>query len=138
MEITYRNDRPLSAQELRDVLIGSTLGERRPIDDPDAMKGMAENGAPLFVTAWSGSRCIGFARSFTDRVYACYISELAVDTEFQKLGIGRRLIDETQALLGPHCKIILLAAPAAADYYSHIGFESHPRCWILPRDKRCI
>ena len=138
MEIVYRSDRPLTAEELRDVLVRSTLGERRPIHDMECMKGMAELGSPLFVTAWAGSRCVGFSRSLTDYSFACYLSDLAVDTAFQRHGIGRRLIDETQKLLGPHCKIILLAAPAAADYYSHIGFEHTPRCWVLQRDKRCV
>ena len=27
--------------------------------------------------------------------------------------------------------IVLLAAPAANDYYPRIGFEHHPRAWVL-------
>lgn len=136
MTIHYRTDRTLTADELRDVLVRSSLGERRPIDDPDCMKGMVTNGPLLFATAWDGERCVGFARSLTDYVFACYLSDLAVDASCQKMGIGRRLIDETQKLLGPHCKIVLLAAPAAAEYYPRIGFDAHPRCWVLTREKR--
>jgi hypothetical protein len=58
-----------------------------------------------------------------------------VDEAYRRLGIGRELIAQTQAYLGPRCKIILLAAPAAAEYYGHIGFEHHPRCWILDRER---
>jgi hypothetical protein len=27
--------------------------------------------------------------------------------------------------------LILLAAPAAVDYYPHISFEHHPQAWVL-------
>ncbi len=29
--------------------------------------------------------------------------------------------------------IVLLAAPAAVEYYPHIGFTHHPQAWILHR-----
>jgi predicted N-acetyltransferase YhbS len=75
------------------------------------------------------------ARSVTDFNYCCYLSDLAVDLEYQKRGIGRGLIAETQKALGPRCGIILLSAPAAVQYYPHIGFQHHPQAWILPRSQ---
>jgi predicted N-acetyltransferase YhbS len=91
--------------------------------------------ATLLVTAWDRHTLIGVARSLTDFTYACYLSDLAVDQAYQRQGVGKQLIALTQQQLGPHCKIILLAAPAASDYYPQIGFTHHPRCWILERDK---
>lgn len=32
-------------------------------------------------------------------------------------------------------KIILLAAPAAKEYYEKIGFTHNPRAWLLERDE---
>lgn len=46
-----------------------------------------------------------------------------------KTGIGQQLILETEQVLEPTCKIILLAAPQAVDYYPHIGFVQHPSAW---------
>ncbi len=133
--ITYDTNRPLIPSVYIDLLARSTLGERRPIDDPETMAGMVAN-ASLTVTAWDGDLLVGAARSVTDFTYCCYLSDLAVDAAYQRQGIGVELIALTQAQLGPRCNIILLAAPAAADYYGHVGFEHHPRCWILPRAKR--
>jgi GNAT superfamily N-acetyltransferase len=133
--ITYHTDRLLTPTTFIDLLGRSTLGERRPIDDPEAIAGMVAN-ADLTVTAWDGATCVGVARSVTDFTYCCYLSDLAVDAAYQRRGIGVELIARTQAQLGPRCKIILLAAPAAADYYGHVGFAHHPRCWILDRDRR--
>ena len=132
--ITYHIDRPLTPAVFIDLLVRSTLGERRPIADAEAIAGMLAH-ADLTVTAWDGERLVGVARSVTDFTYCCYLSDLAVDVAYQRQGIGVELIAHTQAQLGPRCNIILLAAPAAADYYGHVGFEHHPRCWILPRGK---
>ena len=82
-----------------------------------------------------GESLIGIARSVTDFSFCCYLSDLAVDGNFQKKGIGTQLISLTQSMLGPHCQIILLSAPAAADYYPHIGFEPHASAWVLPRNR---
>ena len=133
--IYYSNTVLLSPAEFIDLLHRSTLAERRPVDDAEAIAGMLAN-ADLTLTAWDGELLVGVARSVTDFTYCCYLSDLAVDVAYQRQGIGVELIAQTQEQLGPRCNLILLAAPAAADYYVHIGFNHHPRCWILPRDKR--
>lgn len=132
---TYKTDALLTPAAFIDLLARSTLGERRPMDDPETIAGMIAN-ADLTVTAWDGDTLVGVARSVTDFTYCCYLSDLAVDAAYQRQGIGVELIALTQAQLGPRCNIILLAAPAAADYYPRVGFKHHPRCWILERDRR--
>jgi predicted N-acetyltransferase YhbS len=131
--IVYDAKRKLDASAFVDLLNRSTLGERRPIDDPETIEGMVRN-ADLTVTAWDGEKLVGVARSVTDFAYCCYLSDLAVDAAYQRQGIGLELMALTQDQLGPKCKLILLAAPAAADYYPHVGFTHHPRCWILDRE----
>ena len=133
--IHYSTSTPLSPVPFIDLLHRSTLAERRPVDDAETIAGMLAN-ADLTVSAWDGELLVGVARSVTDFTYCCYLSDLAVDVAYQRQGIGIELIAQTQAQLGPRCNLILLAAPAAADYYGHIGFNHHPRCWILPRDKQ--
>jgi GNAT superfamily N-acetyltransferase len=132
MDFTF--DRKPSAAEFRELLVRSTLSERRPIDDADCLQGMLDH-ADLIATCWIEDRLIGIARSVTDYHYCCYLSDLAVDQEFQRRGIGARLIALTRTRLHAHCKIILLSAPAASGYYPHIGFVSHPSAWILPTDQ---
>jgi len=92
---------------------------------------MLEN-ANLLATAWSVSRLVGVARSVTALAYCCYLSDLAVDVDFQRRGIGKKLIRETRKNLGPRCNLILLAAPNAVDYYPRIGFTPHWSACVLP------
>lgn len=136
-EIRYSINTGIDVEQFRDVLVRSTLGERRPIDDRDCLRGMLQH-ADILATAWDGEKLVGVSRSLTDWQYACYLSDLAVDVAYQRAGIGRQLIDLTQQQLGPQCKIILLAAPAAKDYYEKIGFEHNPRAWTLDRAQRAI
>ena len=99
------------------------------------MEGMIAN-SNLIVSAWEGGKPVGIARSVTDFHYACYLSDLAVDKNYQKSGIGKRLQMLTQERLGPRCKLILIAAPAADSYYGHIGYTRNERCWVLARGTR--
>ncbi|QJD59220.1 GNAT family N-acetyltransferase [Pseudomonas sp. gcc21] len=132
MTIEYRINAPLSTDQFIDLLIRSTLGERRPVQDRQCMEGMIAN-SNLIVSAWEGETLVGIARSLTDFHYACYLSDLAVCQSYQSRGVGRQLQIITQSQLGPRCKLILIAAPAADTYYEYIGFTKNSRCWVLER-----
>jgi ribosomal protein S18 acetylase RimI-like enzyme len=130
VNINYQHLRSIADEEFVDLLKRSTLSDRRPIDDPKSVGAMLRY-ANLLCTAWHDSRLVGVARSLTDFEYCCYLSDLAVDQKYQRLGIGKALIRLTQSRLGEKAKIILLAAPKAEDYYRRIGFEAHQSAWIL-------
>lgn len=134
MSIEYKINAPISVDQFIGLLHESTLGERRPIEDHECMEGMVKN-SNLMITAWQGEELVGIARSMTDFHYACYLSDLAVHMKYQRSGIGKKLQVKTQEQLGPKCKLILIAAPAANSYYEHIGFTNNERCWVLDRDK---
>jgi ribosomal protein S18 acetylase RimI-like enzyme len=133
MSIQYDSTRKISKAEFVDLLKRSTLAERRPVDNSKCVKAMLDH-ADLICTAWDGPKLVGVARSLTDFEYCCYLSDLAVDVAYQRLGIGKELIRFTRSKLGKGAMIILLSAPKAEAYYPHIGFE--PRSgWLLPSGK---
>jgi ribosomal protein S18 acetylase RimI-like enzyme len=130
MTPSYAIEPHLSAVEFIDVLRRSTLAERRPVDRPDTIAGMLEN-ADVIVTARTPDRLlVGVSRAITDFHYCTYLSDLAVDAEFQRQGIGRELIRRTHEAAGRHTTLILLAAPLARSYYGHIGMQQHESCWV--------
>lgn len=130
--IEYHDDAKLTAKEAIDLYKRSSLGERRPIHNEATFEAMLRN-ANLTITAWDGEKLAGISRTLTDFAYVAYLADLAVDQEYQRSGIGKRLIEETQSHLSPECTIVLLAAPKANEYYEHIGFEHNPRAWILKK-----
>ena len=130
MQIEYRSSADISVEEAIDLYKRSTLSERRPVDRPDIFEGMLKH-ANLVISAWDGGRLVGISRSLTDFTYVAYLADLAVDTAYQRRGIGKQLIEETRQRLGREGMIVLLAAPKANDYYPKVGFEHNPRAWVL-------
>ncbi|MGK2855634.1 MAG: GNAT family N-acetyltransferase [Thermoanaerobaculia bacterium] len=130
IDITYRLGNDIDLDDFIELYRASTLGERRPIGNRETMAAMLAHGT-LTVSAWHGERLVGIARSLTDFAYVAYLSDLAVHIDYQRRGIGVELIARTRAAMGPDSTIILLAAPAAVDYYPKIGFTRHPHAWIL-------
>jgi len=130
MTIDYQLEPSLSADEFIDVLQRSTLAERRPVHDHERIELMLRN-ADVIVTARASEVLVGVSRAITDFSFCTYLSDLAVDIEFQKLGIGRELIARTHAAAGRVTRLVLLAAPNARSYYPHIGMLPHDSCWML-------
>jgi GNAT superfamily N-acetyltransferase len=133
MNIEYRINEAVTTDQFIALLNNSTLGKRRPVNDRACMEGMIAN-SNLIVSAWHENHLVGIARSVTDFHYACYLSDLAVNLDYQRTGIGRQLQRLTQKQLGPKCKLILIAAPSANTYYEQLGFSHNPRCWVLERN----
>ncbi|MBS0239333.1 MAG: GNAT family N-acetyltransferase [Proteobacteria bacterium] len=134
MRIQISLEPSLPAEEFRDILVASTLAERRPADDLARLEAMLRS-ADVIVTARDSGKLIGVSRAITDFAYCCYLSDLAVDVAYQKQGIGKRLIEETHKTAGELTTLILLAAPAAENYYPRIGMKHMPSCWAIPRQK---
>jgi GNAT superfamily N-acetyltransferase len=132
--ISYRTGNILDLDEVIDLYRTSTLGQRRPIDDRTRMELILRN-ANLVITAWDQDLLVGISRSLSDFSYVTYLSDLAVRESHQRRGIGKELIRRTQDASAP-ATIILLAAPAAEQYYPHIGFLHHPQAWRLPAGGR--
>lgn len=123
------NGADLDLDEALGVYRSSGLGERRPVDDRDRFQAMLRN-ANLVVVCRDGDRLVGIARSISDFAYTTYLSDIAVSRDFQRRGIGQALIHAT-GQHAPQAKIVLLSAPAATDYYPHIGFSPHHSAWVL-------
>jgi predicted N-acetyltransferase YhbS len=132
MTIKYQLEPELEAAEFREVLLASTLGARRPIRDLVRLDKMLRQ-ADVIVTARDGARLVGISRAITDFSYCCYLADLAVDEAYQRQGIGAKLVGMTRQTVGPQTLVVILAAPAATEYYSRIGLQHAPNCWILPR-----
>jgi predicted N-acetyltransferase YhbS len=132
MPIIYALEKNLSAQEFQNVLLLSTLAERRPADDLERLDKMLRN-ADVLVAARDGNKLVGISRAITDFSFCCYLSDLAVDVAYQGKGVGKKLIGETHKAAGLHTGLFLVSAPAAETYYSKIGMSRYP-CFGLPRD----
>lgn len=132
LNVTYRSDLKITAEEFIDLLKRSTLDQRRPVHDQERIQRMLDHGNVL-VTAWINEKLVGVSRALSDFSFCCYLSDLAVDEAYQHKGIGKELIRLTHQVAGDQAMLILLAAPAAVNYYPKIGMEQFPHCFRINR-----
>jgi predicted N-acetyltransferase YhbS len=137
MNLTYRLESypELGVDEFIDVLERSTLAERRPVGEPETIRGMLAH-ADIIVTARVDGLLVGISRAITDYNFCTYLSDLAVAQDYQGRGIGKELIRRTHESAGFQTTLILLAAPKARTYYPKVGMQAHDSCWIIPREPR--
>ena len=121
MGVTYQLESypDLDVNEFIDVLERSTLAERRPVAERETMRSMLAH-ADIIVTARSGDLLVGISRAITDQSFCTYLSDLAVDVDYQNRGIGKELIRRTHESAGHHTTLILLAAPNAQIGRAHV------------------
>jgi ribosomal protein S18 acetylase RimI-like enzyme len=129
--VMYAREPKLPTEEFVDLLSRSGLAERRPVDDQPRIAGMLANCDLLLTARSAAGLLIGVSRAISDFHYCTYLSDLAVDRNFQRNGIGRELIRRTHEAAGFRTRMILLSAPAARDYYPHVGMQRHESCWTI-------
>lgn len=122
-QILYGREAALDAAEFRQVLIASGLGAIRPVDDAPRLAAILA-GSNMIVTArldQPGRPLVGVARGVTDFAWCCYLSDLAVASSAQGLGVGRGLLDEIRRQIGPAVSLFLVSVPDAVGFYERAG-----------------
>ena len=130
--IKYIVNGSITASDVAKIFIAS--GIKRPSEDLDRIQRMIDH-ADITITAWYQEEMVGIARAITDFSYCCYLSDLAVDKSYQKLGIGKKLIQLVKEELGDEVTLILLSAPSAMEYYPHIRLEKMDNAFGIKRKK---
>ncbi|WP_282935553.1 GNAT family N-acetyltransferase [Paenibacillus sp. RC67] len=131
MKLNYQSDRACSSEEVAELFRAS--GIRRPVDDLERIQRMIDH-ADEIMTVRNGDKLIGILRAVTDYSYCCYISDLAVDRDYQGLGIGRELIAMLKRKLGvDEIQYVLTSAPKAVGFYEKIGFERADKAFVIKR-----
>jgi ribosomal protein S18 acetylase RimI-like enzyme len=131
--LDFKTNESCNVKEVEEVFNKS--GIRRPVGDNDRIQRMIDN-ADEIITARDGDRLVGFLRAITDYSYCCYISDLAVDKDYQGLGIGKELIRILRYKLGEEeIQYILTSAPKAVGFYEKIGFERAEKAFVIKRKK---
>jgi len=132
MSVTYHIGGTVQAEEV--ATLYRRAGLNRPVDDL-ARIGRMIAGANLIITARDGDKLVGIARSVTDFSYCGYLSDLAVDPDCQRMGVGKELVRRTREACGDEVMILLLSVPTAMEYYPRIGFQKDDRAFAIPRKR---
>ncbi|WEG19238.1 GNAT family N-acetyltransferase (plasmid) [Alkalihalophilus pseudofirmus] len=131
-QITYKVNETIKAEELSNVF--KTSGIKRPFNDLERLQRMIKNSNVL-ITAWDNDQVVGVARAITDYCYCCYLSDLAVNKNYQSKGIGKELVSLVQEHIGEEVALLLLSSPITMEYYPKIGFEKIENGFKISRKK---
>lgn len=80
------------------------------------------------VSVYDGERVIAMARLISDLGLCCYIKDVVVRPEYQKLGLGKLVVGEvinfikTNAINGASIFIELCSRPDKVGFYKKLGF----------------
>jgi len=130
--IDYRENQELDPAAVARLFDAS--GIVRPTSDIPRIARMFAN-ANLVISAWDSLRLVGVSRALTDFSYCCYLSDLAVDADYQRRGIGQELLRRTQSLAGDEVTLILLSASGAMAYYPKVGLAQADNAFVLRRKR---
>jgi ribosomal protein S18 acetylase RimI-like enzyme len=89
------------------------------------------------VSAWDEAKLVGFARATSDGIYRAMIFDVVVDPDYQRLGLGRKLVE---TVLGHACmqrvEKIYLITTNHQNFYERLGFTvNDSRTMLLDRSK---
>ena len=102
----------------------------QPIIVEQAQSGL--NGSDFIIACRDDDNIDGCARIFWDKGYIAYLADVMVKPEYQKQGIGKKLVSECIAYIdnqlkdGWRIKIVIVSAKGKEQFYEKFGFELRP------------
>lgn len=117
--ITYKDTHEFTAEELQDLFLSVEWSSGH---FPDKLV-IAMKHFETVYTAWDGDKLVGLVCAMDDSVMTAYIHYMLVRPEYQKMGIGKTLLEKMKAHYKDYLRIVLVAYDKELGFYEHCGFE---------------
>jgi N-acetylglutamate synthase-like GNAT family acetyltransferase len=89
VEVVSFSEKPIKATELITLYSNAGWWEERNAEDIEIMLKQV-----ISVGAWRNNVLIGFARAVSDHKFRAYIEDVVIHTDYQKSGIGTKLVSK--------------------------------------------
>ena len=129
--IKYLKNVDLNLEDI--ILVFENSSINRPTENKNRIKSMFDN-SNLIISAWDQDKLVGLCRALTDFSYCCYLSDIAVDMNYQRKGIGKTMIDFVKKEISDEVSLILLSAPNSMLFYPKLGFGKIENGFIINRE----
>lgn len=117
--ITYKDTHDFKAEELQDLFLSLEWSSGH---FPDKLVIAMKHFETVF-TAWDGDKLVGLVCAMDDSIMTAYIHYMLVRPEYQKMGIGKALIEKMKTHYKDYLRIVLVAYDKELGFYEHCGFE---------------
>ena len=90
------------------------------------------DNSDFIVACRDNDHIVGCARIFWDKGYSAYLADVMVKPEYQKQGIGKKLVSECIGYIdgqlkdGWRIKIVIVSAKGKEPFYEQFGFQLRP------------
>ena len=124
-DITIREER-ISAEEYIDFLKRTDLGSQYPKERfEERISKLVKNVSISLVARNAVGLAVGVLFGLTDYCYWLYVTDLGVDRDYERQGIGRRLMKEAHELAGGEkdIAVYLIANENAVPFYKKLGMK---------------
>ena len=124
-DISIEEER-ISSKEYVDFLKRTDLGTQYPQERFDERIEKLVNNVQISLIARNDSGSIvGVLFGLTDYAYWLYVTDLGVDRDYEKQGIGRRLMETAHNIAGGEkdIAVYLIASKKAVPFYERTGFQ---------------
>lgn len=122
--ITYSEER-LGADSYIDFLKRTNLGSQYPKERfRERIERLVKN-VSISLVAKDGKKIVGVLFGLTDFAYWLYVTDLGVDRDYEKQGIGRTMMKMAHEIAGGEkdIAVYLIANDKAVPFYEKIGME---------------
>lgn len=121
--MTYKLNTTISYEELNNLY--ESVEWTGYTDFPDKMRKLLE-GSSFYISAWHNDQLVGLIRAVGDNASILYIQDILIRPDYQRLGIGRELME---SMLKEHThirQIVLLTddTEKTAAFYRSLNFQS--------------
>ena len=123
--ITIQNER-LAAEEYIDFLKRTDLGSQYPKERfAERIPRLLENASISLVARNDENRIVGVLLGLTDFAYWLYITDLGVDRDYERQGIGSSLMKKAHEMAGGEkdIAVYLIANEHAIPFYEKLGMK---------------
>ncbi|SFI97441.1 GNAT family N-acetyltransferase [Planctomicrobium piriforme] len=130
-QIDFSSGAPTTVDEFIDFLTRSDLGRQYPRQRFHERIEKLLRHASIQITARCEGRLIGVCNGLTDFAYFLFITDLGVDRDFRRRGIGRRLLELARETAGGanDIAIITLSHSQSAAFYERCGLKEFPQVY---------
>jgi GNAT superfamily N-acetyltransferase len=130
--ISFRESKDVSKSDVLDLYRANSWSSA---NKPDQLHPALLNSHSL-VTAWDGDRLVGLANAISDGFLVVYYPHVVVHPNYQRNGIGRRMMARLMKRYKGFHQHSVLADVNAVAFYESCGFERSvcPAMWIYDGD----
>lgn len=119
MSILYKDTHDFSRKELQELFLSVEWSSGHY---PDKLVVAMKNFKTVY-TAWDDDKLIGLICAMDDGIMTAYIHYLLVVPDYQKMGIGTKLVEKMKEKYSEYSRIVIVAYNDEVGFYEACGFK---------------